>query len=94
MAVSLVVLQFIQQRRLGAAGAVAVNAHAQGHLVRPGKFHPKALPGEQIRVLPEPLQGLGPIDPMGLHRQMHRQVIPGHKLHGPPQARQFPKCLG
>jgi len=94
MAVALVILQLIHQRRLGATGAVAVKAHAQSHLVRHGKIHPELLPGQQIRVLSQLFQSLGPIDAVGLHRQMHRQIVPGHKLHGPPQTRQLPESPG
>ena len=94
MAVSLVILQLIHQRRPGAAAAFSVKAHTQGHLVRLGKVHAELLPGQKIRILPQPVQCLRPIDPVCLHRQMHRKIVPGHKLHGPPQARQLPERPG
>ena len=94
MAVPLIILQFIQQRRLNAASAVAVKAHAQRHLVRSGKLHAELLPRQKIGVFPQPVQRLRSVDAMCLHRQMHRQVVPRHELHGAPQPRQLPKRTG
>ena len=94
MAVVQIVGQLVCKGGLHPAGAVAVEAHAQGDLVHGGKGHAVGLPREKIGVLLQPGQGLGSVGPVQLHGQRHRQLIPGQKLHHPLQYRQLPESGG
>ena len=94
MAVVQIVGQLICKGGLHPAGAVAVEAHAQGDLVHGGKGHAVGLSREKIGVLLQPGQGLGPVGPVQLHGQRHRQLIPGQKFHHPLQPRQLPEGGG
>ena len=88
MAVGQVVVQLIQDRRLRAAGVVAVKPHGQRDLVGGGKLHAAALIRQQIGILLQPRQRLVAVGPQKPHGQCHRQVVPAQELHHPPQARQ------
>ena len=94
MAVSQIVLQLVQHRRLRAAGAVAAEAHTQSDLVHIGKGYAVALPRQQIGVRPETGQRIGSVGAVQPHGQLHRQLVPGQKLHDPTQSRQLPEGGG
>ena len=94
MAVGGVVLQLIGQRRPQAAGIVPAKAQTDGDLVRYGKIHPVLGPGQDIRVIPQGLDGPIAVGALEGHGQIHRQVIPGQELHQLAQARQRTEGVG
>lgn len=87
MAIAEVVRQLIGDGRLRAAGAVAVEAHAQGDLVHRGKGHAVLLTGEEIGVVLHAGERVRAVGAVELHRQRHRQVIAREELHHAPQPR-------
>ena len=94
MAVIEIIGQFIFDGRLHPTGIVGSKIHTQGDLVHGGKLHTVALTGEEVGILLQPRQRLTAVDAVELHGQGRGQVIPGHKLHHPPQACQFPESGG
>jgi|GEM_PF-152048 len=78
---------------LPARGAPA-EAHTQSDLVHIGKGYAVALPRQQIGVRPETGQRIGSVGAVQPHGQLHRQLVPGQKLHDPTQSRQLPEGGG
>ena len=94
VAVSCVVRQLEQQRRVDALAAAALHAELQRHRVGLGKGTADERAAQHIGVLLERLHGLFAVEPVHTHRKHRAQPERAHELHQHPDTRLLSEACG
>ena len=94
VAVSCVVRQLEEQRRVDALAAASLHAELQRHRVGLGKGAADECAAQHIGVLLERLHGLFAVEPVHPHRKHRAQPEGAHELHQHPDARLLSEACG
>ena len=94
MAVSCVVRQLEEQRRVDALAAAALHAELQRHRVGLGKGAADERAAQHIGVLLKRLHGLFAVEPVHPHREHRAQPERAHELHQHPDTRLLSEACG